>query len=126
MHENDTAREVVDAAYQVHTALGPGLIESIYHRALEHELTLRQIEWQSEVPVRATYKGVELGHPFRLDLVVNGHVIIELKSLEIVAPIHKKQLLTYLRVTGMRLGLLINFGAPTIKSGITRVVNGLV
>ena len=125
MDENETAREIVDAAYQVHTTLGPGLLESVYHRAMEQELRLRWIPYRSEVPVDAVYKGIRLEVAFRIDLLVNEMVIVELKSVGRSEPVHKKQLLTYLKLADKRLGLLINFGAPTIKKGITRIVNGL-
>lgn len=125
MSENETAKAVVDAAFQVHVGLGPGLLESIYHRALAYELQIRGLEVQSEVAVRAVYKELVIDPPFRMDLVVNGHVVVELKSVERTEPVHKKQLLTYLKLSGYRLGLLINFGAPTLKQGLNRIVNGL-
>lgn len=123
--ENELAKEIVDAAYTVHTALGPGLLESVYEAVLEYELRQRELEVirQPQVPIR--YAELEISDAFRADLIVGGKVIVELKSVETVSDLHKKQLLTYLRLTGLRLGLLINFGAPLIKNGITRVVNGL-
>ena len=125
MTENEIAKEVVDAAYKVHTTLGPGLLESVYEASLAYELEQRglKIERQESLPV--VYKNVRLEEGFRADLIVSDRVIIELKSVETIAPVHKKQLLTYLRLAEKRLGLLINFGAALIKNGITRVVNGL-
>lgn len=125
MNENAIATEVVDAAYQVHTELGPGLLESAYHRAMEQEFRIRRLPYRSEVPVEVVYKGVLLNTAFRIDLLIDEAVVVELKSLEKVERVHKKQLLTYLKLADKRLGLLINFGAPTIKEGITRLVNGL-
>ncbi len=125
MVENAISKIVVDAAYSVHVALGPGLLESVYHRALVHELKKRGQFVETEVSIPVTYDGVQLGEGFRSDIVVANKVIVELKSVEKVARVHKKQLLTYLRLADKRLGLLINFGAPLIKEGITRVVNRL-
>jgi len=125
MTENEIARVVVDACYHIHVHLGPGLLESVYHRVLEHELTKRGLRVRREVPVSFRYDGIEFDEGFRADLIVEDKVILELKSVENAAPVHKKQLLTYLKLTGMRLGLLINFGAPLIKDGIFRLVNGL-
>ena len=125
MRENDLARIVVDVAYQIHRELGPGLLESVYQAIMLHELTKRklQVTSQSQVPVIWDGMAIEVG--FRADLIVEGILLIELKSVEQIAAVHKKQLLTYLRLTNCRLGLLINFGTELIKNGITRVVNGL-
>lgn len=99
MHENEVARQVVDAAYQVHVALGPGLLESVYEAALWHEMTGRGLPVERQVSIPIVYKGVDLGEGFRADFVVENKVILELKSVEDIAPVHKKQLLTYLRLT---------------------------
>jgi GxxExxY protein len=125
MNENQLAREIVDAAYQIHSKLGPGLFESVYEVVLSHELEKRGlvVERQKTIPIR--YDKFEFDEGFRADIVVENSVIIELKSVETISPVHKKQLLTYLRLADMRLGLLINFGAVLIKNGISRVVNGL-
>ena len=125
MTENEIARQVVDAAYQIHKRLGPGLLESVYEVVLAHELTERglTVEKQALVPVR--WKHLEFDEGFRADLIVGEKVIVELKSVEKMAPVHLKQLLTYLRMTDMRLGLLVNFGETLIKDGIKRIVNGL-
>ena len=125
MTENEISKIIVDAAFKVHTVLGPGLLESVYQRALAYELQKRGLKVAVETPISVYYDGIELGEGFRADIIVNNIVIIELKSVEQVAKLHTKQLLTYLRLTDKRLGLLINFGAPLIKYGITRVVNGL-
>ena len=126
MTENEIARIVVDTAYHIHVALGPGLLESVYRSILAHELRKRGLRVEEEVGVPVVWDTHRHDIGFRADLIVEGKVVIELKSVESVAPVHKKQLLTYLRLTGCRLGLLINFGAALIKDGITRVANGLV
>lgn len=125
MTENEIARQIVDAAFKVHIRLGPGLLESVYEAVLAYELEKRGLNVQRQEPIRVVYEKVELEVGFRADLIVNQKVIVELKSVEQVAPVHKKQLLTYLRLADKRLGLLINFGAELMKDGISRVVNGL-
>jgi GxxExxY protein len=122
---NDLAKVTVDAAFQVHTQLGPGLLESVYEVVLAHELEKRGHKVQRQVAISVIYDGIRFDEGFRADLIVDGILIVELKSVEKVAPVHKKQLLTYLRLTNTRLGLLINFGENLIKDGIFRVVNGL-
>lgn len=123
--ENDTAKAIVDAAFHVHTTLGPGLLETVYEVALEHELKKRGLPVRRQEPIGLVYDGIRFDEGFRADLIVNDCVIVELKSVESVAAVHRKQLLTYLRLAGKKLGLLINFGANLIKDGIFRVVNGL-
>ncbi|MCK6470241.1 MAG: GxxExxY protein [Planctomycetes bacterium] len=125
MTENEIAKIVVDAAFTVHKTLGPGLLESVYEAALAYELSSRGMKVERQVPVPVMYKGVQIGEGFKMDLLVGEKVVLELKSVEKVAQVHKKQLLTYLRLADKRLGLLINFGAPLIKEGVSRVVNGL-
>ena len=125
MHENDIAREIVDAAYKIHTRLGPGLLESVYEKVLTYELRKRGLEVAVQQPIAVAYEDIQLEMGFRADLVVAQKVIIELKSVEHVLPVHKKQLLTYLKLSDLRLGLLINFGDALIKDGITRIVNNL-
>jgi GxxExxY protein len=125
MTENEVAKEIVDAAYKIHTTLGPGLLESVYQAVLEYELGKRGLGVEANQPIPVVYEGVHLEVGFRADLIVENKVIVELKSVEAIHPVHKKQLLTYLRVANKRLGLLINFGAFLIKDGISRVVNGL-
>ncbi|MEO1030181.1 MAG: GxxExxY protein [Bacteroidota bacterium] len=124
-YENDLASIIVDCCYHIHVELGPGLLESVYEEILYSEL-LRiglKVERQKELPV--IWKGKKLSLNFRTDLIVENKVIIELKSVQEIHPVHPKQLLTYLKLTGLKLGLLINFNSPLIKSGITRIVNGL-
>ncbi|MDZ7956967.1 MAG: GxxExxY protein [Aulosira sp. DedQUE10] len=125
MYENEIAKEIVDAAYKVHTTLGPGLLESVYQAAMAYELRKRGLRVEVEQPIAVVYEGVHLEVGFRADLVVEDKVIVELKSVETTHPVHKKQLLTYLRVANKRLGLLINFGAFLIKDNISRVANNL-
>jgi GxxExxY protein len=125
MTENEIATQIVDAAFAVHTTLGPGLLESVYETVLAYELTQRGTRVARQVPIPIRYGEIELGDAFRADLVVEDLVIVELKSIESVNDLHKKQLLTYLKLSGKRLGPLINFGSERIKSGITRIVNHL-
>ena len=126
MTENEIAKVVVDAAYQVHVRLGPGLLEHVYEVVLVHELEKRGLRVVRQQPVPIEYESIRFDEGFRADVMVEEKVILELKSVETVARVHKKQLLTYLRLADKRLGLLINFGAALIKDGITRVVNGLI
>lgn len=125
MTENEIATILVDSAYRVHVALGPGLLESVYEVALSHEIEKRGLKAERQVAVPLEYDGIRFDEGFGADIFVEEEVIVELKAVEKVLPVHKKQVLTYLRLTNSRLGLLINFGAPLIKDGITRVVNGL-
>jgi len=123
--ENEVAREIVDAAFKVHTTLGPGLLESVYQAVLAHELERRGLGVRREVPIAIQYDDLRFDVGFRADLLVAELVIVELKSVEQTSPVHKKQVLTYIKLAQLRLGLLINFGASRIKDGITRLVNGL-
>lgn len=125
MTENEIASVIVDASYKVHTALGPGLLESVYEAVLSYELEQRNMLVCRQMSLPVIYESVILDEGYRADIVVGNKVIIELKSVEKIIPVHTKQLLTYLRLSKMRLGLLINFGDNLIKDGITRVVNGL-
>ena len=125
MNENQIAAEVVDAAYKIHTTLGPGLLESVYQVTLNYELQKRGLSVRQQVGLPVCYEELRLGMGYRVDLIVGDKVIIEIKSVEALAPIHKSQLLTYLRLSDLRLGLLINFNVERIKDGIRRVVNGL-
>jgi GxxExxY protein len=125
MTENQIAKEIVDAAYKIHTTLGPGLLESVYEAVMAHDLKNRDLKVERQKAISVVYEDVRLDEGFRADLLVEDKVIVELKSVETIAPVHKKQLLTYLRLADKRLGLLINFGVARIKDGITRVVNGL-
>jgi GxxExxY protein len=123
---NEISGAIVDAAYHLHARLGPGLLESVYEELLAYELNKRGLRYERQKPIPIEYDGRLLELGFRADLVVEDAVIIELKSVETLAPVHKKQLLTYLKVLGKQLGLLINFGAPLIKNSIERIANGVV
>lgn len=125
MSENVVARQIVDAAYRVHTTLGPGLLESVYEAALAYELEKRGLRLSRQQAIPVVYEAVRIQTGFHADLVVEDAVIVEIKAVEIVAAVHKKQLLTYLKLADKRLGLLINFNVALIKDGITRIVNGL-
>ncbi|HXR16976.1 MAG TPA: GxxExxY protein [Terriglobales bacterium] len=125
MTENAIAKEIVDAAFRIHTTLGPGLLESVYQTVLAYELGRRGLRTMSQQPIPVVYENVRIDTGFRADLVVEDKVIVEIKSVELLAPVHKKQLLTHLRLADKRLGLLINFQVALIKDGITRMVNGL-
>jgi GxxExxY protein len=125
MTENEIAKVIVDAAYKIHVQTGPGLLESAYEAMLVYELRKRGLEVSPQVSIPVVYEEVQLDIGYRVDLIVENKVLVELKSVENVIPVHKKQLLTYLRMADKRLGLLINFGALRIKTGISRVVNGL-
>ena len=125
MTENDLAKQIVDAAYRVHTNLGPGLLESAYEAVLAYELENRGLHVVRQQAVPIIYQGTRIEMGFRPDLIVSDLVIVEIKSVEAVAPVHKKQLLTHLRLAGKRLGLLINFNVALIKDGITRIANGM-
>lgn len=125
MIENEIARIIVDAALKIHRSLGPGLLESVYEATLAHELRARGLRVSQQLGVPVNYEGVRLGLGFRADLVVDNKVVVEIKSVELIAPVHRKQLHTYLRLMGLHLGLLINFNVELIKDGIQRVVNRL-
>ena len=125
MTENEIATIVVDAALRIHRTLGPGLLESVYQAVLDFELQKRDLRVAQQVGLPVHYEGIKLELGFRVDLIVGEKVIIEIKSVETLAPVHKKQLLTYLRLMNLRLGLLINFNVELIKDGIHRVVNRL-
>ena len=116
------ARRIVDAAFQVHSTLGPGLLESVYEQGMVNELGLRGLSHRRQVQLPITYKTVELDSYFRLDLVVAEAVVVELKAVEKLLPVHGAQLLTYLKLSGYRLGLLINFNVPLVKDGIRRII----
>ena len=125
MDEGKLSGEVIGAAIEVHRILGPGLLESTYELALEHELRLRGIAVERQKAIKLDYKGVTLGDWFRLDLLVDDWLIVEVKAVDSLQPIHEAQLLTYLRLSGKRLGLLINFNVAVLKTGIRRVANEL-
>jgi GxxExxY protein len=120
----DGTFDIVGAAIEVHRQLGPGLLESAYEICLSRELLLRRIPVQRQVPLPVEYRGVQLDCGYRLDIVVNHSVIVEVKSLRKVLPVHRAQVLTYLKMTGYRLGLLINFNVEILRSGLYRIING--
>jgi GxxExxY protein len=124
MHENDIGTVIVDCAVHLHKDLGPGLLETVYEVTLAGKLHERGLRVERQVPVAIQYAGQTFEEGFRADLIVEDKVIVELKSVEKVHPTHKKQLLTYLRLTGMKLGYLLNFGEALMKDGITRTING--
>jgi len=125
MTENQIADQIMDAAFQIHRSLGPGLLESVYEVVLARILADWGLDVQRQVPIPIRFQGITFDEGFRADLVVEKKVIIELKSIERLQPVHGKQLLTYLRLADYRLGLLINFGENLLKDGFKRVVNGL-
>jgi GxxExxY protein len=125
MTENEIAKIVVDAAYRVHTHFGPGLHESVYEVCLFYELKKRGLKVERQVPVQIQYDSITFEEAFRADVIIEDKVILEIKGVEEIHSVHRKQLLTYLRLTDMRLGLLLNFDAEFIRDGIARVVNGL-
>ena len=125
MTENEIGRIVVDTSLAVHRELGPGLLESVYEVILAQALMERGLTAARQVPVPIEYSGLHFDEAFRADIIVDGKVILEIKSVESLRDVHKKQLLTYLRLTGMKLGFLLNFGEALIKNGIVRIVNGL-
>ncbi len=125
MTENEIATQIVDAAYKIHTTLGPGLLESVYEAVMAEELARRGLRVVRQQAIPVVYENVHLEVGFRADLIVEGKVIIEIKSVEALAPVHRKQLLTYLRLADKRLGILINFDVELIKDGMARVVNRL-
>jgi GxxExxY protein len=125
MTENEIGKVVVDSAIAVHRRLGPGLLESVYEVILAHELRQRGPRVDRQVPVPIEYQGMKFDEAFRADIVVEDKVVVELKSVEQVNGAHKKQLQTYLRLTGYKLGFLLNFGEELMRKGITRAVNGL-
>jgi GxxExxY protein len=124
MHENEIGTAIVDCAVHLHQDLGPGLLETVYEVTLARKLEKRGLPVQRQVPIPIEYDGQRFEEGFRADLIVACKVIVELKSVEKVHPAYKKQLLTYLRLTGLKLGYLLNFGDALMKDGITRIVNG--
>lgn len=125
MTENQIAAVIVDAALKIHRRLGPGLLESVYQATLSFELLKRGLSVDQQLAVPIYYEGIKLEPGFRADLVVGNRVVVEIKSVEALAPVHRKQLETYLRLMDKRLGLLINFNVELMKHGIQRVVNRL-
>ena len=122
---NKLSSIIIGAAIEVHKALGPGLLESAYEGCICHELGLGGLSLERQKPLAVRYKGINLDCGYRLDVVVENAIILELKSCKKIEPIHKAQLLTYLRLSGLKLGLLLNFNVPLMRDGIVRIVNGL-
>jgi len=125
MTHNEISGAIIDVAIDIHRRLGPGLFESVYQVVLAYEMTKHNLQVEREVPIPVFWDNLRFDVGFRADMIVEGLVIVELKSLEAIIPVHMKQLLTYLRLTDKRLGLLLNFGDEVLKNGIARVVNGL-
>lgn len=123
MTADDVAKVIVDSCLKIHRTLGPGLLESVYETVLAHELRNRGLEVKLQVILPVQYENITLEVGFRADMIVSDLVIVELKSIEQVLPVHKKQLLTYVRLSDKKLGLLLNFGTELMKDGITRVIN---
>ncbi len=126
MNENEIGKIVVDCAICLHKELGPGLLESVYEVLLSHELELKGLRIKRQVQIPIEYHGIKFNEGFRADIVVEGKVILELKSVETVNDAHKKQVLTYLKLTGCKLGYLLNFGEALMKDGMTRLINGKI
>jgi GxxExxY protein len=124
MTENEIGKIVVDCAVRLHQELGPGLLESVYEVVLAHELAQRGLKVERQVPVPIEYHGIRFDQGFRADMIVEGLVILELKCVESTSKAHKKQVLSYLRLTGLKLGFLLNFGESLMKDGISRIANG--
>ncbi len=125
MTENEISKILVNIFLKVHRTLGPGLLESVYEAAICHELNKLGIKYKKQQRISVVYDNVKMDFGFRADIIVENKVIVELKSIEAIAPVHKKTLLTYLKLTDIKLGLLVNFNVNLIKDGITRIVNNL-
>ena len=125
MELNEISGAIIDHSIKIHSSLGPGLLESVYQRILAYELRKSNFTVETEVPVPVRWDGHIIDEGFRADMIVNGLVLIELKSVETISKVHPKQVLTYLKLTKLKLGLLINFGAPLLKDGIHRIANGV-
>jgi GxxExxY protein len=125
MNENELSKIIVNCCYKIHTTLGPGLLESVYEEVLCYELFKNNLAITRQQGIQVMYEQVKMELGFRADIIVENKVIIEIKSVEKIAPVHPKQLLTYLRITGLKLGLLVNFNEALIKDGIQRIVNNL-
>lgn len=120
LHEKELTDKIIGAAIEVHRELGPGLLESTYQTCLARELSLRNISFEQEAPLPVEYKGVRVECGYRLDFVVDRKVVVELKAVDAIHPVHEAQLLTYLKLSGCRVGLLINFNVPALKDGLRR------
>ena len=122
MEHRDITQQIIGGAIEVHRHWGPGLYEEIYHRSLCHELRLRGLTFESEFPVPLVYKGEDVGDALRVDLLVGGAVVVELKAVSELLPVHEAQLLTYMRLTRCRVGLLVNFNVAVLRNGVRRLV----
>src|SRR6056297_674570 len=125
MKENKLSQIIVDHCYRIHVELGPGLFESVYEEILTYELMQHGLHISRQKAIPVVWKNIKMEHDFRADIIVENKVLIEVKSVESIAPVHQKQVLTYLKLTDLKLGLLINFNEALIKNGITRIVNNL-
>jgi GxxExxY protein len=125
MHENEIGTAIIASSMRVHSALGPGLLESVYELCLEHELTLTGLSVRRQVDIPLRYKDIEIDHGYRLDILVADRVVVEAKVLDTILPVHRSQLLSYLRLGGFKLGYLMNFNVAHMRNGIVRLVNGL-
>lgn len=125
MDENEISKKIIGAALDVHRVIGPGLLESVYQQCLAHEMKLQDMEFDREVLLKAEYKGLHFDSSYRMDFVVERKVVVELKVVDALLPVHEAQLLSYLRLSDYRLGLLINFNVAMLKTGIKRIVNNL-
>ncbi len=123
MDINDLTGQIIGSAIEVHKALGPGLLESVYEECLSHEFDLRKFHYKRQYPITVEYKGVQLDCGYRIDFLVEDLVILELKSVDSLDPIHEAQILTYLKLTGLKVGLLINLNVPLLRDGIKRLIN---
>ncbi len=125
MHENDISNIVIGCAIEVHKHLGPGLLESAYENCLAYELNQRGLKVSQQLPMPIIYKEVKLDHGYRMDLLIQDRVVVEIKSVEFITTVHDAQLLTYLKLGNFKLGLILNFNTSVLKNGIRRMVNGL-
>ena len=122
LFEEKLTERIIGAAIEVHRHIGPGLLESVYQTCLAQEFSLQNIDYSQEVPLPIAYKGAKIGSNYRIDFIVNERVVVELKAVEQLLPVHEAQLLTYLKLSGIKVGLLINFNVPLLKDGIIRRV----
>ena len=125
MTENEIAKIIVNSCFRIHQELGPGLLESVYENVLAYELNREKLQFEKQKSIPLKYLNIKMDLGFRADIIVEDKVLVELKSVEKILPVHKKQVLTYLKISNFKLGLLINFNSNLIKNGITRIVNNL-
>lgn len=125
MNENEIAKIIVNSCFRIHQELGPGLLESVYENVLAYELNREKLQFEKQKSIPLKYHNIKMDLGFRADIIVEDKILVELKSVEKILPVHKKQVLTYLKISNFKLGLLINFNSDLIKNGITRIVNNL-